>query len=199
MVLIGSFHFQYRQEYGVFDEEDVTDDLNRIEEEEISIDKHDQSEKKKAGNYGLVPPPPYYTKKSEPSPAASSDMNDVPNHFQNSSGFGYEKRKPKSVRRNRFNQKESKEIGDNEESHKAKPNSHPPPYRRSSLDTEGKYTRERDLSLPHDSMLSPRTTQGPTRAASFEPDGMKGLIHPKLPNYDDLALRIASLTGKQMM
>lgn len=190
-------------------------------EEEIRIDeplqqrnKDDQSEKKKVRQHGLVPPPPYYTKNEVTSQASSSDnetcestVKDDPYHLQNIAAVRNEKTKPMSVRRNRFNQKTNQETEENEGSHKAYTKDavlQPPPYRRnygdssetrrSSLEREGKYTR--GISLPPEPILSSKITQAPTRAASLEPDGMKAHIHPKLPNYDDLASRIASLTER---
>ncbi|XP_042491804.1 uncharacterized protein LOC122071508 [Macadamia integrifolia] len=52
----------------------------------------------------------------------------------------------------------------------------------------------RAASLPPDPPTPTEGRTGPARASSFQPDGQAGHVHPKLPEYDDLAARIAALT-----
>ncbi|CAM8979026.1 unnamed protein product [Rhodiola kirilowii] len=189
---------QFRPKYGSFgkeDENECQDDIPVRKMEEKIINDYQfprirsEAENKKPQHHGLVPPPPYYSKPKEASSlAASSDIDtfeNTINDLHKRSDVETEKPKPKSVRRNRFKQTLSE---DNEESPKADFKGDPAILR------EGKHTRGQ--SLPDERTPFPRTMQGPTRAESFEPDGMKGIIHPNLPNYDDLASRIASLTGR---
>uniref|UniRef100_A0A7N0ZUJ8 IST1-like protein n=2 Tax=Kalanchoe fedtschenkoi TaxID=63787 RepID=A0A7N0ZUJ8_KALFE len=89
---------------------------------------------------------------------------------------------------------------------KQKSNLQPPPYlrsygdpretRRNSMGRDVKHTRGQSLPQAPSDALSPRTVQAPTRAGSFDPDGATRHIHPNLPNYEDLASRIASLTRR---
>uniref|UniRef100_A0A6N2KR33 IST1-like protein n=1 Tax=Salix viminalis TaxID=40686 RepID=A0A6N2KR33_SALVM len=55
----------------------------------------------------------------------------------------------------------------------------------------------RSISLPHETNSS-EATKVFTRAASFQPDrtGPARHVHPKLPDYDDLAARFAALKGR---
>lgn len=55
----------------------------------------------------------------------------------------------------------------------------------------------RTSSLPAGAL--PKTVKTPARAASFRPDDAgTGHVHPKLPDYDGLAARIALLSGGKM-
>ncbi|KAI4350865.1 hypothetical protein L6164_005272 [Bauhinia variegata] len=55
----------------------------------------------------------------------------------------------------------------------------------------------RSVSLPHE-QTSAEINKVFTRAASFQPDGSNAAkhVHPKLPDYDDLAARFAALRGR---
>lgn len=55
----------------------------------------------------------------------------------------------------------------------------------------------RSISLPHE-QATPKTTKVFARAASFQPDRSNEArhVHPKLPDYDDLAARFAALKGR---
>ncbi|CAJ2636847.1 unnamed protein product [Trifolium pratense] len=57
--------------------------------------------------------------------------------------------------------------------------------------------RARSVSLPHDQTQEAEVNKVFTRAASFQPDRSKEArhVHPKLPDYDDLAARLAALRG----
>ncbi|XP_062090761.1 uncharacterized protein LOC133797022 [Humulus lupulus] len=56
----------------------------------------------------------------------------------------------------------------------------------------------RSVSLPHDHSGSSAATKVFARAASFQPERSEGAhhVHPKLPDYDDLAARFAALRGR---
>ncbi|OIW03675.1 hypothetical protein TanjilG_30739 [Lupinus angustifolius] len=56
----------------------------------------------------------------------------------------------------------------------------------------------RSASFPHEQSGAVEVNKVFTRAASFEPDRSKEArhVHPKLPDYDDLAARIAALRGE---
>ncbi|XP_031269377.1 uncharacterized protein LOC116127856 [Pistacia vera] len=57
----------------------------------------------------------------------------------------------------------------------------------------------RSVSFPHEQPASSEAKKVFTRAASFQPDGRSnaaGHVHPKLPDYDDLAARFAALKGR---
>ncbi|KAK2645699.1 hypothetical protein Ddye_020903 [Dipteronia dyeriana] len=56
----------------------------------------------------------------------------------------------------------------------------------------------RSISLPHEQATSSETTKVFARAASFQPDRSNAArhVHPKLPDYDDLAARFAALKGR---
>lgn len=58
-------------------------------------------------------------------------------------------------------------------------------------------TPSRSRSLPHEQSSS-ETKKVFARAASFQPDGSNAArhVHPKLPDYDDLAARFAALKGR---
>ncbi|KAL9443553.1 hypothetical protein AB3S75_016839 [Citrus x aurantiifolia] len=55
----------------------------------------------------------------------------------------------------------------------------------------------RSISLPNE-QATPKTTKVFVRAASFQPDRSNEArhVHPKLPDYDDLAARFAALKGR---
>ncbi|CAI9100314.1 OLC1v1037287C2 [Oldenlandia corymbosa var. corymbosa] len=63
-----------------------------------------------------------------------------------------------------------------------------------SLD-ENIATPTRSKSLPREETFSAEHKKIYTRANSFQPDGQAKHVHPKLPNYDDLAARFAALKG----
>lgn len=56
----------------------------------------------------------------------------------------------------------------------------------------------RSVSLPHEQLGPSEATKVFTRAASFQPDRSSAAkhVHPKLPDYDDLAARFAALRGR---
>ncbi|KAJ7973876.1 IST1 like [Quillaja saponaria] len=56
----------------------------------------------------------------------------------------------------------------------------------------------RSVSLSHEQSVSSELTKVFNRAASFQPDRSSAArhVHPKLPDYDDLASRFAALKGK---
>ncbi|KAL5771246.1 hypothetical protein ACOSP7_015400 [Xanthoceras sorbifolium] len=56
----------------------------------------------------------------------------------------------------------------------------------------------RSISLPNEQAASSETTKVFARAASFQPDKSNAArhVHPKLPDYDDLAARFAALKGR---
>ncbi|EEF48272.1 conserved hypothetical protein [Ricinus communis] len=56
----------------------------------------------------------------------------------------------------------------------------------------------RSISLPREQTAPSEATKVFTRAASFQPDGSNPAkhVHPKLPDYDDLAARFAALKGR---
>lgn len=54
----------------------------------------------------------------------------------------------------------------------------------------------RSVSLPHEQSASSEAKKVFTRANSFQPDSQARHVHPKLPDYDDLAARFAALKGR---
>ncbi|KAJ8629005.1 hypothetical protein MRB53_022328 [Persea americana] len=65
----------------------------------------------------------------------------------------------------------------------------------SNLDSVPAHTRA--ISLPPEPLASTKVAKIPVRAATFHPDdSSEEHIHPKLPDYDDLAARFASLKGR---
>ncbi|KAM6582241.1 hypothetical protein CsatB_009243 [Cannabis sativa] len=56
----------------------------------------------------------------------------------------------------------------------------------------------RSISLPHEHSGPSAATKVFARAASFQPERSEGAnhVHPKLPDYDDLAARFAALRGR---
>ncbi|KAI3443813.1 hypothetical protein Pfo_000478 [Paulownia fortunei] len=54
----------------------------------------------------------------------------------------------------------------------------------------------RSVSLPHEQAASPELKKVFTRANTFQPDNQARHVHPKLPDYDDLAARFAALKGR---
>ena len=92
----------------------------------------------------------------------------------------------------------SKKKSPYEEVSKWKANLKPPPGRQTAEDTkEGSSFRsaKSDPSSPPDrAATSPTETAGRhNRASSFQPDMFAGHVHPKLPEYEDLATRLAAL------
>ncbi|XP_042482130.1 uncharacterized protein LOC122062575 [Macadamia integrifolia] len=53
----------------------------------------------------------------------------------------------------------------------------------------------RAVSLPPEPTTPTEMSRAPARASSFQPDGQAGHVHPKLPDCDDLAARVAALRG----
>ncbi|XWS11909.1 hypothetical protein CRYUN_Cryun37aG0045600 [Craigia yunnanensis] len=87
---------------------------------------------------------------------------------------------------------------------KWKANLTPPPGRQTAEDTsEGSSLRSnksdptsplgRSVSFPKKATSPTETAGRHTRASSFQPDMFSGHVHPKLPEYDDLATRLAAL------
>lgn len=64
--------------------------------------------------------------------------------------------------------------------------------------TERNAVPPRSVSLPHEEAEAVKVKKEFTRAASFQPDGSNVArhVHPKLPDYDDLAARFAALKGR---
>uniref|UniRef100_A0A5B7AKB1 Putative cyclin-dependent kinase 12 isoform X2 n=1 Tax=Davidia involucrata TaxID=16924 RepID=A0A5B7AKB1_DAVIN len=54
----------------------------------------------------------------------------------------------------------------------------------------------RSVSLPHEQIAPSETKKVFARAISFQPDNQAPHVHPKLPDYDDLAARFAALKGR---
>lgn len=54
----------------------------------------------------------------------------------------------------------------------------------------------RSISLPNENNAPTETKKTFNRAASFQPDRPARHVHPKLPDYDDLAARFAALKGR---
>ncbi|KAL2479734.1 Regulator of Vps4 activity in the MVB pathway protein [Abeliophyllum distichum] len=54
----------------------------------------------------------------------------------------------------------------------------------------------RSISLPPAESASPQVKKVFTRANTFQPDNQARHVHPKLPDYDDLAARFAALKGQ---
>lgn len=54
----------------------------------------------------------------------------------------------------------------------------------------------RSVSLPREQLTSKEQVKVYARANSFQPDKPAGHVHPKLPDYDDLAARFAALKGR---
>ncbi|KAJ0780658.1 putative vacuolar protein sorting-associated protein Ist1 [Helianthus annuus] len=62
-------------------------------------------------------------------------------------------------------------------------------------DAEMSVPPKRSISLPHESgEVEPKKVYA--RANSFQPDNQAKHVHPKLPDYDDLAARFAALRGR---
>ncbi|KAJ8562504.1 hypothetical protein K7X08_011795 [Anisodus acutangulus] len=55
---------------------------------------------------------------------------------------------------------------------------------------------KRSISLPHEQATPSKATKVFARANSFQPDNQACHVHPKLPDYDDLAARFAALRGR---
>ncbi|XP_017223557.1 uncharacterized protein LOC108200014 [Daucus carota subsp. sativus] len=54
----------------------------------------------------------------------------------------------------------------------------------------------RSVSLPHEQTAPSEPTKVYARANSFQPDNMARHVHPKLPDYDDLAAQFAAMRGR---
>lgn len=54
----------------------------------------------------------------------------------------------------------------------------------------------RSVSLPHEQASSPEVKKVFTRSITFQADNQAKHVHPKLPDYDDLAARFAALKGR---
>ncbi|XP_074273832.1 uncharacterized protein LOC141597316 [Silene latifolia] len=61
------------------------------------------------------------------------------------------------------------------------------------LDEDSTPTTSRSVSLPSKQVTETKLEKEFTRAASFQPDTPAKHVHPKLPDYDDLAARFAAL------
>ncbi|KAK4368410.1 hypothetical protein RND71_012202 [Anisodus tanguticus] len=55
---------------------------------------------------------------------------------------------------------------------------------------------KRSISLPYEQASPSKATKVFARANSFQPDNQACHVHPKLPDYDDLAARFAALRGQ---
>ncbi|XP_077216504.1 uncharacterized protein LOC143851069 [Tasmannia lanceolata] len=64
------------------------------------------------------------------------------------------------------------------------------------LKRESGFAPSRAMSLPPEPTTTEEVHRGPVRATSFQPDVCGGHVHPKLPDYDDLAARFAALKGR---
>ncbi|KAJ4846407.1 hypothetical protein Tsubulata_006032, partial [Turnera subulata] len=73
-----------------------------------------------------------------------------------------------------------------------------PHLRRDGPDETPEVFPPRSISLPREQTTSSEATKTFTRAASFNPDRSSPArhVHPKLPDYDDLAARFAALKGR---
>ncbi|XWS16361.1 hypothetical protein CRYUN_Cryun34aG0079200 [Craigia yunnanensis] len=92
----------------------------------------------------------------------------------------------------------SKKKSPYEEVSKWKANLKPPPGRLTAEDTKEvssfRNAKSDPSSPPDRAATSPTETAGRhTRASSIQPDMFAGHVHPKLPEYDDLATRLAAL------
>lgn len=54
----------------------------------------------------------------------------------------------------------------------------------------------RSVSLPHEQASSPEVKKVFARSVTFQADNQAKHVHPKLPDYDDLAARFAALKGR---
>ncbi|KZV55245.1 ankyrin repeat domain-containing protein 12-like [Dorcoceras hygrometricum] len=54
----------------------------------------------------------------------------------------------------------------------------------------------RSVSLPRESVASPELKKAFNRSNTLQPDNQARHVHPKLPDYDDLAERFAAMKGK---
>ncbi|KAK9947707.1 hypothetical protein M0R45_003319 [Rubus argutus] len=71
--------------------------------------------------------------------------------------------------------------------------------KRGEEESESVLTHVRSVSLPHEQLSGPSETPKVfARAASFQPDGSNPArhVHPKLPDYEDLAAKFAALRGR---
>ncbi|KAF9617672.1 hypothetical protein IFM89_037906 [Coptis chinensis] len=74
----------------------------------------------------------------------------------------------------------------------------PQKHRRKKLNPESVPPPSRAVSLPPEPVIATESERVPARATSFQPEMFNpgAHVHPKLPDYDDLAARFASLRGK---
>ncbi|KAF2303901.1 hypothetical protein GH714_024259 [Hevea brasiliensis] len=65
-------------------------------------------------------------------------------------------------------------------------------------ETSEMFPPPRSISLPHEQITPSEATKVFNRAASFQPDRSSPAkhVHPRLPDYDDLAARFAALKGR---
>ncbi|XP_073289719.1 uncharacterized protein [Primulina huaijiensis] len=56
----------------------------------------------------------------------------------------------------------------------------------------------RSISLPHESIDSPEPKKAFNRSNTFQSDNQARHVHPKLPDYDNLAERFAAMKGKKV-
>jgi hypothetical protein len=52
---------------------------------------------------------------------------------------------------------------------------------------------ERTVSLPSDSGNLGVKPKAPARSISMQPDKSRGIVHPSMPDFDELAARISAL------
>ncbi|KAL5576423.1 hypothetical protein UlMin_018122 [Ulmus minor] len=164
--------------------------------------------------YHKFVPPPYLKPKPDQRTETTSlhrpTKSDV--HVEREAEAEEDKSKPRSVRRTKLKPPPGREYAsrkENEEeeidellmhySNKRSPydsgisKANPKP----SLDQgndHGARIRGRTSSLPPEQTSPPETTRWPARASSMQPDA--GHVHPKLPDYDELAARLAALRKK---
>ncbi|XP_024968670.1 uncharacterized protein LOC112508123 [Cynara cardunculus var. scolymus] len=69
------------------------------------------------------------------------------------------------------------------------------PHHRSMDEAEMIAPPTRSISLPHEQSGESESKKVYARANSFQPDNQAAHVHPKLPDYDDLAARFAALRG----
>ncbi|KAL5757945.1 hypothetical protein ACOSP7_020556 [Xanthoceras sorbifolium] len=93
----------------------------------------------------------------------------------------------------------SKKKAPQEASSRKKENFKPPPGRESDGNSQLPFLPGRASSFPTEMKIPPlpeAAKKGPARTKSMEGDILNQHVHPKLPDYDDLAARIAAIRGK---
>ncbi|KAI3771524.1 hypothetical protein L6452_02689 [Arctium lappa] len=78
---------------------------------------------------------------------------------------------------------------------KSRSNTSKSPHHRSMDEAEIIVPPTRSISLPHEQSGESESKKVYARANSFQPDNQAPHVHPKLPDYDDLAARFAALRG----